>query len=89
MSNFESGLDALRKLSDWDDTQPGEDRNEASVRFHLIDVVLKEVLGWPSEEIHVERHGPAGFTDYELGRPSVQLLVEAKRESVGFELPAG
>lgn len=89
MSNFESGLDALRALSVWDETQHGEDRNEASVRFHLIDVVLKEVLGWPSEEIHVERHGPAGFTDYEMGRPSVQLLVEAKRESVGFELPAG
>ncbi|WP_374473849.1 AAA family ATPase [Arenimonas sp.] len=62
--------------------------NEATARFQIIDVILTEVLCWDRQGISVEKFDRGEFTDYECGTP-VSLLVEAKRESIGFSLPLG
>ena len=62
--------------------------NEATTRFKLIDRLLLEALAWDRDEFAVEAHEDGTYTDYELGKPR-RLIVEAKRESIGFTLPAG
>ncbi|MBS3667658.1 hypothetical protein [Vreelandella boliviensis] len=64
------------------------DMNEAQTRFHIIDKVLFECLGWSRDEVEVENSEQRKFTDYELGRPRLAIL-EAKREGKTFEIPAG
>ena len=63
--------------------------SESQTRFHIIDKVLTECLGWDREAIEVEKYeNNNGFTDYELGKPRIAIL-EAKREGKVFEIPAG
>ena len=63
------------------------ERNEAQTRFDVIDTVLRSVLEWPSELIHVEQHATDGYTDYELQDAGTLAIVEAKREGISFSLP--
>lgn len=71
------------------DTYKDKDiKNEAQTRFHLIDKLLKDCFNWRNS-IEVERYeSENGFTDYELGKPRA-LVVEAKREGILFDIPAG
>jgi hypothetical protein len=62
--------------------------NEAETRFQFIDRFLVECLGWPRQVIKLEVSHNGTYSDYELGVPR-QLLWEAKREGLSFELPAG
>ena len=61
--------------------------NEAETRFHFIDRLLIECLGWPRSAIELEHHEDGQFSDYLLGSP-VKVIWEAKREGTYFELPA-
>lgn len=65
------------------------DLNEADTRFHIIDRLLREVLGWPSSSFKLEPATIDGYSDYHLLRPngSLALIVEAKRTGVYFDLP--
>jgi len=63
-------------------------RNEAETRFHIIDYIIENCLDWNRSDIEVERHERGKFTDYELGSPRIAIL-EAKREGIVFEIPAG
>jgi hypothetical protein len=66
-----------------------ENRNEATTRLQLIDELLFECLGWSKNDCVVEEpHGPT-YADYTLSTTRRVLIVEAKREGVSFELPAG
>lgn len=83
LSEGESALvDLISKLDS------NTDMNEAQTRFHIIDKVLFECLGWSRDEVEVEKSEQRKFTDYELGRPRLAIL-EAKREGKTFEIPAG
>lgn len=62
-------------------------RNEAETRFHFIDQLLTDCLGWERSFIHVEIHENGEYTDYEIGHPRC-IILEAKRAGVGFEIPA-
>lgn len=64
------------------------DLNEAQTRFHIIDRILFDCLGWDREDVEVEKSENQKFTDYELGKPRIAIL-EAKREGRLFEIPAG
>lgn len=66
------------------------DLNEANTRFHIIDRLLREVLGWPNSSFKLETATVEGYADYHLMRPNGKtvLIVEAKRTGVYFELPA-
>ncbi|WP_444911909.1 hypothetical protein [Microbulbifer sp. PAAF003] len=67
----------------------GSSMSEAQTRFHIIDKILFDCLGWDKErEVEVEKHEDRKFTDYELGKPRL-AIVEAKREGRVFNLPAG
>ncbi|MDO8148815.1 hypothetical protein Q6350_10265 [Isoptericola sp. b515] len=69
-------------------TEQASERNEAQTRFDLIDHILKDVLNWPQESIRVEQHVHTGFTDYELHDVGTIAILEAKREGIGFTIPA-
>jgi len=61
-------------------------KNEAETRFHYIDVLLTDCLGWERNNIPVEKYINGERSDYELGSPTA-LILEAKRDAVHFEIP--
>ena len=64
------------------------DWNEAETRFHIIDRIIVDCLGWPRESIRLEQgQKHRAFSDYELGNPRCAIW-EAKRQNRTFELPA-
>jgi len=87
MGQYDSSAAALAKLAQ-DSSKLDPDYNEATGRFRLIDSILVDVLGWDKQGIAVEKFDRGDYTDYECGAPC-QLIVEAKRASVSFKLPAG
>ena len=80
------GVAALRILLD-SMRQQGLDLNEADTRHRFIDGLIHDCLGWDRNHTHLERHFAGDFSDYELGSPP-QVVVEAKRAGVSFELPS-
>ena len=89
-SDFESAVENLEKLIEWAAQNVTETtRNEATTRLHLIDRLLFECLGWNREDCIAEEQYEGQYTDYSLGSPSRKLVVEAKKEGLHFELPAG
>ena len=88
-TQYEDGKAALDELISWYDEQQVDDRNEDTTRFHIIDLILTNVLAWPREEIVTEEPFGPEYVDYALGRPSTRLIVEAKREGVYFSVPVG
>src|SRR5262245_52340503 len=88
-TRYEDGKTALDELIAWYEDQQDADRNEATTRFHLIDVILKDVLGWPREEVATEEPFGPEYVDYALGRPDTRIIVEAKREGIHFSVPVG
>jgi predicted type IV restriction endonuclease len=64
--------------------------SEASNRFHFVDRLLKECLGWQNTYLEVEfPDGDGGRADYMLGSNN-KAVLEVKREAVNFgDLPTG
>lgn len=85
---FDAGLEALGRLLLAEATQ-SEDRNEATTRYQVIDSLIRDVLGWDDHAVVCEEKAGSGRIDYSLGFPAKQMLIEAKRESIAFSLPAG
>lgn len=85
---FDDGAANLQRL----ETSPvaiEADRNEANTRLTLIDPLLFDCLGWDRDDCVVERRLDGAISDYELGRDGPpRLVIEAKRESSQFTLPA-
>jgi hypothetical protein len=89
-SAYDRGKAALDELVAWADAHAFDlNRNEATTRLHLIDRLLGEVLGWAREHIRAEEPAGTGRIDYALGNPGTELIVEAKREGISFDLPSG
>ncbi|MDC3332875.1 ATP-binding protein [bacterium] len=63
--------------------------SEADTRSKLIDYILFECMGWEeSDVVREERCVEAGtFLDYKLSTTLPQIIIEAKKSSVVFELP--
>lgn len=82
LANGEVALkELIEKLSD-----KTQDFNEAQTRFHIIDNLLFNCLGWSRDDVEVENAEDRKFTDYEFGKPRLAIL-EAKRESADFTIP--
>src|SRR3954447_7807631 len=79
-------LDSL--ISYWQQVEKSE-RNEATTRLHLIDELLTGALGWPRDQIEAEKSHEGEYADYTMGRPAAKVILEAKREGMYFDLPAG
>ncbi|MFH8662612.1 hypothetical protein [Streptomyces afghaniensis] len=89
-SIYDSGKSALDDLIEWAEANAvGDKRNEATTRLHLIDKLLIDVLRWSRASIKAEEQAGTGWIDYALGSPATQLIIEAKREGIHFDLPAG
>lgn len=85
MTTFERGRDTLVGL-----VGPAKaDLNEATTRRSILDVMLKDALGWPDNEVRCEEHNDGDYLDYTLGNPRTMAIVEAKRTGLTFEAPAG
>jgi len=79
----------MRQLvSLYDEMESPEKRNEAETRFHFIDMLLFDCLGWDKADCTVEDRVGATIADYTLSAPRRALIVEAKRGEVAFRLPA-
>jgi hypothetical protein len=86
--NFEQCRENLELLIDRERLGP-LDRNEATTRLQLIDTILFECLGWDKRDCISEERNEHQYADYTLGKPYKHCIWEAKRESIGFTLPAG
>ena len=87
--DFERGRASLDALLEWWDLQGKQTRNEATTRFHLIDEILTNVLRWRKDHMRLEDPHGGQYADYALGEFATRLIVEAKRDGIYFELPAG
>ena len=83
---LEQGRTALRSLAK-EIEHKQVDWNEANTRFHFIDELLINCLGWPKSTISVEHFQGGEYTDYMLSDPT-SVIWEAKKEGKYFELPA-
>lgn len=86
--SIDEGLEALRRLRSDLASKP-VDWNEADTRFHVIDRLLVECLGWPRDpkSFQLEKHADGDYSDYVLGSPAAAIW-EAKRTGVYFDFPA-
>ena len=85
-------LQSLQNLNDLIAEIDGTDeanRNEATTRMQIIDRILFDCLGWARWDCVAEDNYEGTYTDYSLGKPYVTLIVEAKKESVYFDVPTG
>ncbi len=67
------------------------DLSEADTRAKIIDVILREVLGWQEENIKREERclETGTFIDYKLITNVPHIIIEAKKNGFDFELPKG
>jgi hypothetical protein len=91
MHKIDEGHKALESISRTFGQLDLADASEAQTRFHVIDHVLKDVLGWGDADITVEdrvtEDGKTTYADYTISTVSVKLLVEAKKAGAAFSLP--
>lgn len=89
-ADYETGRAALESLVSWASQHDwNRKRNEAQTRKDLIDRLFFDCLGWRHEDCHVEVMHDGAFSDYQFRAEAASLLVEAKKEGIYFDLPAG
>lgn len=91
-TKFEDCQKALTDLILWYKSHSSEKkRNEATTRLHLINTLLLECLGWEKEDCKAEERLGGTYSDYSLFGSMRRriLIVEAKKEGIYFEVPAG
>lgn len=84
--DYDSCRAKLEELNKWYIVNKG-DMNESNTRFHLIDNLLLESLGWDKINISTEDEYDEEYTDYiiSLNRPT--MIIEAKKEGNYFQIP--
>ncbi|WP_020532035.1 hypothetical protein [Flexithrix dorotheae] len=87
--NYEKNRENLKNLIEWNKSYQDKDRNEATTRFHLIDRILLECLGWEKSDISTEENYNGQYTDYTLSLSRPTVILEAKREGNYFEIAEG
>lgn len=85
---YESCRSNLEQLRCWYEANAAS-RNEATTRLHLIDRLFFDCLGWSKNEVVLEDPHGGEYADYVFSIFRPVLIVEAKKESNYFELPAG
>ncbi|MBM7567932.1 P-loop NTPase fold protein [Paenibacillus sacheonensis] len=67
----------------------GNSLSETDSRCKIIDPLLKEILFWNESSIVREPKVESGFIDYVCKSDFNELLIEAKRTTVPFNIPGG
>ena len=88
-ADYEQCLENLKVLIEKMEDAGKINRNEATTRLQFIDELLFDCLGWDKSECVPEDNFDGTYTDYSLGTPYTHLIVEAKKEDIYFEVPAG
>ncbi len=88
-ADFEQCLENLKALIEKMDNAGQSHRNEATTRLQFIDGLLFDCLGWDKSECVAEDSFEGKYSDYSLGTPFQHLILEAKKEDIYFEVPAG
>ena len=64
------------------------DYNESDTRAKIIDVIIKDCLGFPEDYITRETKVHSGYTDYIIKkRTNYVCVIEAKKQGASFNLP--
>jgi hypothetical protein len=79
-ATFKGNIDNFLKFA-------SEPISESDTRSKIIDILLKDVLGWTENDIERERFVQVGFYDYEISTSTFRFVVEAKKTFVEFSLP--
>ena len=79
---------AMLREGDFKDLQ-GLIKSESDTRSKIIDVILREVLGWPESQIEREPHikETGGYIDYVLYTTHPCFIIEAKKIGHIYDLP--
>ena len=66
-----------------------EPLSESDTRSKIIDVILRDVMGWPETLIKREPHvrETGGYIDYLLSTSHPYFVVEAKRHDKRYSVP--
>ena len=88
-ANYAESLENITELTRESSSGERPGRNEATIRLQLIDRLLFDCLGWDRSQCVAEHNFQGSYTDYSLGKPFVNLIVEAKKEDIYFDLPYG
>ncbi len=67
MTAFDRGLQVLTDLAK---REVDYASNEATTRRNILDTFIKDVLGWPDDEVQCEEHLQGDYFDYTLDHPS-------------------
>jgi GTPase SAR1 family protein len=71
-----------------DNVSSKRDLNEAQTRLEIIDTILFDCLAWSKHKnIYVEERTEVGFADYIIRTSRDVAVVEAKRQSIYFNMP--
>lgn len=84
--NFDEAFESFKEVVRTEKYRD-HNRNESMIRLQLVNGILTDCLGWALEDISTERFKNGEYSDYELGKPYPQLLVETKKEGIYFDLP--
>lgn len=88
MSEYEVAYDEMTRLVAWAADHP-DNRNEATVRLHLINALVYDCLSWPRSDVTAEDPNEEGFADYGFYAGRRIMLLEAKKGGEHFIIPAG
>jgi len=85
--NIDQAIEKLRQLPNHDFFN--DCLSETDTRSKLIDFMLVEVLGWSEDNITREERivEENTFLDYKLSTNIPQIVIEAKRNTIDFEIP--
>jgi GTPase SAR1 family protein len=87
ISAYEIGLKTMGELTEQFSQADAANRNEATTRLHIIDRIFFDALQWPRDNCILEESYEKTYTDYVFSNTQRQMIVEAKKEGVYFELP--
>lgn len=86
---YDTCRDNLDSLIELFNDSKNLDRNESQTRFHLIDTLLIDCLGWEKKNIHTELNHNNTYTDYIISISRPAIILEAKKEGDYFQVPIG
>jgi len=88
MKNVDESYEVFKKFKADYESYKDKDLSESDTRSKLLDFILIDILGWKEPDIEREGYVKPGYFDYELKTSIFRFVVEAKKKSIEFKLPA-
>lgn len=88
MKSVDESYEVFKKFKNDYESYKDIDLSESDTRSKLLDFILIDILGWEEADIEREGYVKPGYFDYELKTSIFRFVVEAKKKSIEFKLPA-